>query len=195
MRARQSDSRKSGKGRSKRLLTLLQVTHDRPKKDDLDSALPGTQRLHARSLLEALGRLESGTIDIVVLGAEFGEEEKTLFVLDAHRRGFEGPIFHVVSSGLPTLKSKPVSNAQAKEQISIVPSFTAKEQAVLHRVAGGWTNLQIAKDMQCSVGAVKAILQQLFGKLGVRKRAQIVWLAFERGLPTAPLPRVGSAKE
>jgi len=180
MRARQSDSRKSGKGRSKRLLTLLQVTHDRPKKDDLDSALPGTQ---------------SGTIDIVVLGAEFGEEEKTLFVLDAHRRGFEGPIFHVVSSGLPTLKSKPVSNAQAKEQISIVPSFTAKEQAVLHRVAGGWTNLQIAKDMQCSVGAVKAILQQLFGKLGVRKRAQIVWLAFERGLPTAPLPRVGSAKE
>jgi DNA-binding NarL/FixJ family response regulator len=61
-------------------------------------------------------------------------------------------------------------------------SFTIKEQAVLTRVSEGWTNQQIAHHLKCSEGSVKAILQQLFSKLGVRKRAQIVRMAFERTL-------------
>jgi DNA-binding CsgD family transcriptional regulator len=61
-------------------------------------------------------------------------------------------------------------------------SFTTKEQAVLTRVSEGWTNQQMAHDLKCSEGSVKAILQQLFSKLGVRKRAQIVRMAFEKTL-------------
>ena len=57
--------------------------------------------------------------------------------------------------------------------------FTAKEQAVLTRVSEGWTSQQIAHHLECSEGSVKATLQQLFKKLGVRKRAQIVRMAFE----------------
>jgi hypothetical protein len=34
--------------------------------------------------------------------------------------------------------------------------------------------------LQCSEGSVKAVLQELFNKLGVRKRAQIVRMAFEK---------------
>lgn len=60
--------------------------------------------------------------------------------------------------------------------------FTAKEEAVLMRVSEGWTNQQIADYLKCSEGSVKAILQQLFTKLGVRKRAQIVRMAFENTL-------------
>jgi DNA-binding winged helix-turn-helix (wHTH) protein/DNA-binding CsgD family transcriptional regulator len=59
-------------------------------------------------------------------------------------------------------------------------SFTDKEQAVLTRVSEGWSNPQIASHLECSEGSVKAIVQQLFDKLGVRKRTQIVRLAFER---------------
>jgi DNA-binding NarL/FixJ family response regulator len=61
-------------------------------------------------------------------------------------------------------------------------TFTAKEEAVLTRVSEGWTNQQIAQHLNCSEGSVKAILQQLFSKLGVRKRAQIVRMAFEKTL-------------
>jgi DNA-binding NarL/FixJ family response regulator len=60
-------------------------------------------------------------------------------------------------------------------------SFTERQQAVLLRVSNGWTDKKIAVDLKCSVGSVKAVLQQLFNKLGVRKRAQIVRMAFEGG--------------
>jgi DNA-binding CsgD family transcriptional regulator len=58
-------------------------------------------------------------------------------------------------------------------------SFTPRQQAVLARVSDGWTNHQIAQHLKCSEGSVKAVLQELFKKLGVRKRAQIVRMAFE----------------
>jgi two-component system, NarL family, nitrate/nitrite response regulator NarL len=56
--------------------------------------------------------------------------------------------------------------------------LTSKEQSVMIGVADGYSNMQIARKLNCSEGSVKAVLQQLFGKLGVRKRAQIVRLAF-----------------
>ena len=64
--------------------------------------------------------------------------------------------------------------------------FTAKEHAVLVRVSEGWSNQEIAHHLKCSEGSVKATLQQLFRKLGVRKRAQIVRMAFEGGPRAIP---------
>jgi DNA-binding CsgD family transcriptional regulator len=61
-------------------------------------------------------------------------------------------------------------------------SLTKKEQAVLTQVSEGCSNQQIAHHLNCSVGSVKASIQQLFRKLGVRKRAQIVRLAIEKTL-------------
>jgi two-component system, NarL family, nitrate/nitrite response regulator NarL len=61
-------------------------------------------------------------------------------------------------------------------------SFTVKEQAVLARVSEGWSNHQIACHLNCSEGSIKAALQQIFRKLGVRKRSQIVRMAFEKTL-------------
>jgi DNA-binding NarL/FixJ family response regulator len=61
-------------------------------------------------------------------------------------------------------------------------AFTPRQQAVLARVSDGWTNRQIAQYLKCSEGSVKAVLQELFKKLGVRKRAQIVRIAFETTL-------------
>jgi DNA-binding NarL/FixJ family response regulator len=58
-------------------------------------------------------------------------------------------------------------------------AFTPKQQMVLTRVSEGWTNQQIAHHLKCSEGSVKAVIQELFKKLGVRKRAQIVRMVFE----------------
>src|ERR1700736_482854 len=49
------------------------------------------------TLLDALARLESGAIDIVLMSREFREEEISLFAFNAERRGFPGLIVHLVS--------------------------------------------------------------------------------------------------
>ena len=152
------------------------------------------------TLLEGLGKLELEGVQLVVLGSEFSEEELALFVLDARRRGLGGTALHVLGQvsqryrfnrpygSVPEEVGTAADRAPATErahdrpsELSETISFTERERAVLTRVSSGWTNLQIAQDLKCSEGSVKAIIQQLFGKLGVRRRAQIVRMAFETG--------------
>ncbi len=54
-----------------------------------------------------------------------------------------------------------------------------REEQVLHKVLEGSTNRQIAESLGVSEGAVKAVVQQLFRKSGVRTRSQLVRLALE----------------
>lgn len=61
-------------------------------------------------------------------------------------------------------------------------SLTARQRAVLTRVYEGWKYRQIAHDLKCSEGSVKAVIQELFRKLGVRKRTLIVRIAYEQAL-------------
>ena len=181
----------------------------------------------ATTLLAALARLESEMIDLVLLSCEFCEEELSLFVFDARRRGFAGLILQVASAPGDVKGATLTGNSELSEWVSggeqgwegespeqsetrsgerhqlsaqhVTPdvqtnpelnaphgsisfSFTARQQAVLTRVSEGWTNQQIAHHLQCSEGSVKSTLQQLFKKLGVRKRAQIVRMAFEDAL-------------
>jgi DNA-binding NarL/FixJ family response regulator/DNA-binding winged helix-turn-helix (wHTH) protein len=67
-----------------------------------------------------------------------------------------------------------------------IPSLTTRERMVLRYVSEGWSNKEIGHHLQCSEAAVKAVLQQLFGKLGVRKRAHVVRKAFENSLLADP---------
>ena len=165
----------------------------------------GNRIWRSASLLGALKRLQSDAIDVVLLGDKFRPEEQGLFVTGARRGGFAGLIlclaptgrfgsdfFRVSSSaGLsPTGSLEDLLHAGRKtivmrggnERSNAVISLNARERAVLARVSDGWTNQQVARELKCTEGGVKAILQQLFRKLGVRKRAQIVRLAFEKGL-------------
>ena len=58
--------------------------------------------------------------------------------------------------------------------------LTQRERFVLQGVFEGLTNKEIAGQLQISEGSVKAVLQQLFDKTGVRTRAQLVRIALER---------------
>jgi DNA-binding NarL/FixJ family response regulator len=64
-------------------------------------------------------------------------------------------------------------------------SLTERQKAVLERVYDGSPNKQIAHDLKCSEVAVKAVLQQLFKKFGVRKRILIMKIAHKRALGAA----------
>jgi DNA-binding NarL/FixJ family response regulator len=58
--------------------------------------------------------------------------------------------------------------------------LTSRERFVLQGVFEGFTNKEIAAQLQVSEGAVKAVMQQLFDKTGVRTRSQLVRIALEK---------------
>jgi two-component system nitrate/nitrite response regulator NarL len=60
------------------------------------------------------------------------------------------------------------------------PRLTERERQVLSFVFEGLANKQIADRLQSSETAVKATLQQLFAKTGVRTRSQLVRVALEQ---------------
>jgi two-component system, NarL family, nitrate/nitrite response regulator NarL len=59
-------------------------------------------------------------------------------------------------------------------------ALTERERAVLKGVFEGFTNKEIAAKLQTSEGTIKAAMQQLFDKTGVRTRSQLVRIALER---------------
>jgi DNA-binding CsgD family transcriptional regulator/DNA-binding winged helix-turn-helix (wHTH) protein len=161
------------------------------------SSIAGT----SATLLGALERLHSVAIDIVLLSHKFRDEELALFTADARRSGFAGLILRVAPMGAyqPDFSAKlPIAGfSSATRPFSNTPpgtraapgviSLTDKQRAVLAYVSEGWTNQRIAQELKCTEAAVKAVVQALFRKLHVRKRAQIVRLAIQKRLiPIAP---------
>ena len=63
---------------------------------------------------------------------------------------------------------------------SQVQGLTPREQAVLKGVFEGLTNKEIGVRLSISESSVKAVLQQLFEKTGVRTRSQLVRIALEK---------------
>jgi len=74
---------------------------------------------------------------------------------------------------------KIVGGATAPELPS-TGKLTEREQQVLAGVFEGLANKQIADRLQVSEGSVKATVQQLFQKTGVRTRGQLVRIALEQ---------------
>jgi two-component system, NarL family, nitrate/nitrite response regulator NarL len=58
--------------------------------------------------------------------------------------------------------------------------LTERERAVLRSVVEGLSSKEIGGKMSISESAVKAVLQQLFNKTGVRTRSQLVRVALEQ---------------
>lgn len=58
--------------------------------------------------------------------------------------------------------------------------FTPRERQIMRGVFAGQTNKEIAGDLGISEPLVKAVMQQLFEKTGVRTRAQLVRTAIEK---------------
>jgi two-component system nitrate/nitrite response regulator NarL len=68
----------------------------------------------------------------------------------------------------------------ATPQESATKPFTEREQQVLSCVFEGLANKEIAARIGGSESSVKATLQQLFSKTGVRTRSQLVRIILER---------------
>ncbi len=92
---------------------------------------------------------------------------------------------HKVTSGDMWLDSRAVRSFVAGANVrtdtgQAAQTLSARERSVLKAVFEGLTNKEIAASMQISESSVKAVLQQLFEKTGVRTRSQLVRIAIEQ---------------
>jgi DNA-binding NarL/FixJ family response regulator len=170
---------------------------------------------------EALGALDRHPVDVVLLDYDLGDEQGTVFLDEARRRGFAGRVLmvtaglsdagtlrafesgsagvflkhsppsqlveaiHKVANGEMWLDSRAVqslvSGATGKSgEQPTAESLSARERSVLKSVFEGLTNKEIGGRLQISESSVKAVLQQLFDKTGVRTRSQLVRIALEK---------------
>ena len=77
---------------------------------------------------------------------------------------------------------------------STAQHLTPREQKVLRSVFEGLTNKEMAHQIGVSQSSVKATLQQLFDKMGVRTRGQLVRIAIERSLEKMSRSEMSSLK-
>ena len=70
--------------------------------------------------------------------------------------------------------------AKRAEQQPTSQTLNRRERAVLEEVFDGATNKEIAVKLGISESSVKAVMQQLFDKTGVRTRSQLVRIALEK---------------
>lgn len=75
-----------------------------------------------------------------------------------------------------------VAGSAEEERSRKADALNSREQAVLKGVFEGLTNKEIGARLNISESYVKALLQQLFEKTGVRTRSQLVRVALERNL-------------
>ncbi|WKV70265.1 response regulator transcription factor [Streptomyces sp. PCS3-D2] len=68
---------------------------------------------------------------------------------------------------------------------SVPPGMTPREREIWRLLATGLDNTEIAAELDISVSTVKNHITGVFGKLGVRDRAQAVIAAYESGLVEA----------
>jgi two-component system nitrate/nitrite response regulator NarL len=69
---------------------------------------------------------------------------------------------------------------RSTDQSRARPRLTERDRAVLRFIFQGLANKEIGSRLEIAEGAVKASLRQLFQKLGVRTRAQLVKVALEQ---------------
>jgi two-component system nitrate/nitrite response regulator NarL len=149
----------------------------------------GTER--GSDLLEKL-RIESFTGKILLVTAGVNQSE----VPNLIRKGISG-IF--MKHGSPALLVQGIREAmegraifeqdmlrrslETDEQPEVrqaADKLSERERQVLSFILEGLANKQIADRLQISESAVKASLQQLFAKTGVRTRSQLVRIALEQ---------------
>jgi DNA-binding NarL/FixJ family response regulator len=91
-----------------------------------------------------------------------------------------------VAGGQVWVDQKVIQNMAAAVQQgddqTVGKPLTEREQHVLQGIFEGLTNKEIAARLAVTESAVKATLQQLFQKTGVRTRSQLVRIALERSL-------------
>lgn len=132
-----------------------------------------------RILIVTAGMRDSDSVDLLGLGVSgiFPKHNSPALLSDAIRK---------VARGESWLEQRTMTAlVEAANQRGRRPrndSLTDRERHVLRGVFEGLSNKEIATQLSISESSVKAALQQLFQKMGVRTRSQLVRVALEQKL-------------
>jgi DNA-binding NarL/FixJ family response regulator len=86
------------------------------------------------------------------------------------------------ATATPTASVAPAARTAAPSAPALPDGLTAREVEVLALIADGLSNTEIAAQLFVSMATVKTHINNLFGKTGVRDRAQAVGYAYRHGL-------------
>lgn len=131
-----------------------------------------------RVLMVTAGMSDAATVRVLESGSEgiFLKHSSPAQLVEAIRR---------MVAGEPWLDPRAMrsliagATGKSEEQRSS-QGLTQRERFVLQGVFEGLTNKEIAAQLQVSEGSIKAVMQQLFDKTGVRTRSQLVRIALEK---------------
>jgi DNA-binding NarL/FixJ family response regulator len=130
-----------------------------------------------RVLMVTAGMSDAATVRVLESGSEgiFLKHSSPAQLVEAIRR---------LMAGEPWLDPRAmrslIAGATGKSEEQRSQTFTTRERFVLQGVFEGLTNKEIAAQLQVSEGSIKAVMQQLFDKTGVRTRSQLVRIALEK---------------
>lgn len=119
---------------------------------------------------ETLRALESGSSGVFLKHSPPAELVQAIHKVAAGEMWLDPRAVRAVVSG---------ASGRSEQERSSQP-LNARERAVLKAVFEGFTNKEIAGQLGLSESSVKAAMQQLFDKTGVRTRSQLVRIALER---------------
>jgi DNA-binding NarL/FixJ family response regulator len=172
----------------------------------MDIRMPRLDGLEATRLICADPALSDTR---VLMLTTFDLDEYVYAALRAGASGFllkdAGPVellqaIRVIAAGeallAPSITKRLIAEFAARPDARQAPSelryLTAREREVLHLVAAGLSNDEIAARLVISRLTAKTHVSRVLRKLGCRDRAQLVTLAYESGLVT---PGTGPASE
>ena len=132
-----------------------------------------------RVLMVTAGMSDAATVRVLESGSEgiFLKHSSPAQLVEAIRR---------LVAGEPWLDPRAMrsliagATGKSEEQRSGPQVLRPRERLVLQGVFEGLTNKEIAVRLQVSEGSIKAVMQQLFDKTGVRTRSQLVRIALEK---------------
>ncbi len=149
----------------------------------LDSRMPHKSGVQAAREIKA----QHGTARILMLTAFDGDED----IHNALTAGAEGyvlksstgeqlvPALRAVAAGQSWIPSEVAERLVRREEFE---PLTPRELEVLHELAKGLANKQIADVMDISLHTTKGFLKSILSKLHVADRTEAVMVAIQRGL-------------
>lgn len=145
------------------------------------SDLLATIRLHypeIKVLLVTAGLSDELTVRIIELGAAgiFLKHSSTELLIVAIRQIAAGEAW----LDHPAVESLVAGRRARTEVAELSRPLTARQREVLRGILDGLANKEIAWKLNTSESSVKAAIQELFHKAGVRTRSQLVRIAFEK---------------
>lgn len=132
----------------------------------------------ARVLMVTAGMSDRITVDVLNAGVAgvLYKHSNPAQLVDAIRKIARGEMWF--DSGV--IRSLVSAVKDQDEEAPNARPLTPRQQEVLSGILDGLTNKEIAWNLKVSESSIKAVIQELFHKAGVRTRSQLVRIAIEK---------------